>query len=115
MKIVYHKYKGIGTMTLSGRLDGPDTKRVKEALPVFLKRSKHLLIDCSELLYIDSSGLGALLSGLKIAIAQQGDIRLVNIGPKIKMTLELTGAIRLFQIYPTVKSARSGWTINKFN
>lgn len=110
MKIEYKIHNELGLMKISGRLDGPEAKRIKEAFRMNLDSNTNILVDCSELLYLDSSGLGALLSGLKNAIAESGDVRLAGITPKVKMTLDITGANRLFQIYPTVAAALTDWT-----
>ncbi len=110
MKKEYHKYKKLGLIHLSGRLDTVEAGDLKESLPFYLNNSKRLLLDLGQVSYMDSSGLGALLSGLKKAIAKDGDIRLANVRPKVKMTLEITGADRLFKSYPNVAGGLAAWS-----
>jgi len=92
-------------LKLTGRLAGAEVRATQEMVTDYLKRSNKLVIDCSELEYMDSSGLGALIFGLKSAMAQGGDLRLATLLAKVKMMIEITRADKIFKIYPTVDEA----------
>jgi anti-sigma B factor antagonist len=92
-------------LKLTGRLAGAEVRNIQKILTDHLKTSNNLIVDCSELEYMDSSGLGALIFGLKSAMARGGDLRLATILAKVKMMLEITRADKIFKIYPTVDEA----------
>lgn len=110
MKNEYHKFQELGIVKLHGRLDTMEATKLKEALFFYLKDSKRLLLDLDQVSYMDSSGLRALLFGLKKAIGVDGDIRLANIQPQVKMTLEITTADRLFKSYQSTDNGYTSWS-----
>ncbi len=96
---------GIPVIQIHGRLAGLETRKIRETLQPLIKVSGKLIIDCSRLEYIDSSGLGVLLEGLKMAISRKGDLRLAGLLAKVQMMMEITRADKIFNIYPTVDEA----------
>ncbi|WP_136806955.1 STAS domain-containing protein [Desulfosediminicola flagellatus] len=109
MKIEQQKHGDIQLLKFTGRLASSEAKTTKEELLNTLKTSSNIVIDCSELEYVDSTGLGTLVIGLKKALSQDGDLRLAAINAKVKMLLELTKADQVFKIYPTVNTAISSF------
>ena len=67
----------------------------------------HLVVDMGGVLFVDSSGLGALVSALKTLklIKGNGDIRLANVQPPVQALLELIRLHRVFANYPSVDQA----------
>lgn len=61
--------------------------------------AKHLLIDFSDVKFINSSGLGALAIALKVAREAQCDLALCQLNPQARMTLEISGMDQAFDIY----------------
>jgi anti-sigma B factor antagonist len=57
-------------------------------------------LDCSSLGFIDSSGLGALISLQKLAAGRNGSLRLIRPQPAVIQILELTRLHRIFEIVP---------------
>lgn len=70
-------------------------------------RSK-LVIDLSETTFLDSSGLGALISGLKSTRQAGGDLRLAAPTEQVQLVLKLTNMDRVLAEYPDVDSAYAG-------
>ncbi|MGK9476827.1 STAS domain-containing protein [Melioribacter sp. OK-6-Me] len=64
-----------------------------------------VIIDLSRVDFIDSTFLGALVSGLKRAINQSGDLKLVGLRPNVRAMFELTRLHRVFEVYPDINSA----------
>ena len=54
---------------------------------------------------VASSGLGALISGLKSARLAGGDLRIARPGPQVLTVLEFTSLNRVLQAYDSVESA----------
>lgn len=64
----------------------------------FLPSLKDIDIDCSGLEFLDSSGLGTLVSIQKLASERGGKMRLLKPGPTVMQVLELTRLHRVFEI-----------------
>lgn len=84
------------------RLDAHNANDLKVALlGLFDEGKKNLLVDLQEVRFIDSSGLGALVSGFKNAITHQGSLKLSSLQPQVKSMFELTRLHRVFDIFAT--------------
>lgn len=59
---------------------------------------RNIAIDLSEATFLDSCGLGALISLHKTACSRHGSVRLVNPAPAVQQILELTRMHRIFEI-----------------
>ena len=64
-----------------------------------------LVIDMSELDFIDSTGLGVLVGTLRRLRATGGDVRLAAARTGIARVFSVTGLDRVFSLYPTVDAA----------
>ena len=69
----------------------------------------HLVVDLHAVDFIDSSGLGALIGGLKSARQQGGDLRVARAGDQVRAVLKLTNLDRILAPYPTLDEAVDGW------
>jgi anti-sigma B factor antagonist len=67
--------------------------------------SARIVIDLSGTTFIDSSGLGALVSGLKAARQAGGDLRIAAPSKQVETVLELTNLNRVLRSYPSVDAA----------
>ena len=67
--------------------------------------STRLVIDLSSVDSIDSSGLGALISGLKAARQAGGDLRIAAPAAQVKAVLELTHLDRVLQSHDVADDA----------
>jgi anti-sigma B factor antagonist len=68
---------------------------------------RRLVVDLAEVSFIDSSGLGALVSALKTLKRSDhgGDVRLARVQPPVVSLLEIIRLNRVFATYPTVEQA----------
>ncbi len=64
-----------------------------------------LIIDLSEVEYIDSGGLSALLLARRQMVDNDGDVRLVGVRPEVQSLLSLTQLDRVFPSYATIAEA----------
>lgn len=91
------------------RLDAHNSPELKTAiLQQFDAEKKNLIIDLNEVRFIDSSGLGVLVSGFKNASARNGLLLLCALQPQVKSMFELTRLHRVFDIYETNEAALVG-------
>lgn len=98
MKTIVQEIDGKLVAVLSGELDTAAAVETEAALqPLFESEGKDLVIDCTELEYIASSGLRVLLNLLKSAKAKGERVVMKNVNEVIRDVLELTGFISLFE------------------
>ncbi|HUU58151.1 MAG TPA: STAS domain-containing protein [Phycisphaerae bacterium] len=64
-----------------------------------------IVLDLSQMEFISSLGLGAIITGYLKSRHHNGRIRLVNPRPAVRKLLEMTRLTKLFPIYPTVEQA----------
>jgi len=78
----------VTTVKCHGSLTAENTREIKDAVKPLIPQGGRIVIDLTDVDYMDSSGLGALV-GLKVSALHQGMVILqfVNMGPRI---LELT-------------------------
>jgi len=88
------------------RLDAHNSDELKAELNrIFEQGTKDILLDLKEVRFIDSSGLGVLVSGFKNASTRQGSLRLCGLQTQVKSMFELTRLHRVFDIFQTVDEA----------
>jgi len=84
--------------TLCGEMDTAAAQEAEEALaPLLNSKGKDILIDCTDLEYISSSGLRILLRILKQAQAAGSRVILKNVNDVIRDVLNLTGFMSIFE------------------
>jgi anti-sigma B factor antagonist len=91
-----------------GHLDIEVAAEFRHALIELIDEGQNqLIIDLGAVQFIDSAGLGALVSALKKlkALKQNGDIRLANVQPPVAALLEIIRLHRVFSSYPSVEQA----------
>ena len=86
-------------VTVEGRLDTPAAiKAQQEVAQLVEKANKQVVLDCSTLEYISSSGLRLFLTLRKEALAKGGKVIIENINEDIKKVFMMTGFYNLFEI-----------------
>lgn len=88
------------------RLDAHNSEELKaEMNRLFEAGSKELIVDLKEVRFIDSSGLGVLVSGFKNASTRQGSLKLSGLQTQVRSMFELTRLHRVFDIFQTIDEA----------
>lgn len=87
------------TASLKGDIDIYAAPELKEKLATMIETHKSdIVIDCKDLNYIDSTGLGALVALLKRAKDYDKGIRIINIKPYIRKLFTITGLEKIFSM-----------------
>lgn len=87
------------TAIIQGRLDTPAAvKAQQEITPLLENADKEILLDCSRLEYISSSGLRLFLTIRKETAAKGGKVIIENVSDDIKKVFMMTGFFNLFEI-----------------
>ena len=88
------------------RLDAHNSSELKtQMLTLFDDGKNNLVIDLQDVRFVDSSGLGSLVSGFKNASARSGNLKLCGLQPQVKSMFELTRLHRVFEIFPGSEEA----------
>lgn len=92
-----------------GRLNMVAAPRLREQLRDLVDSgSARLVVDLAATEFIDSSGLGALVSGLKAARQAGGDLRLASPTAQVRSVLSLTSLDRVLRTYDSADAAFDG-------
>ena len=97
---------GVAVLAVEGRINlvsAPDLRRAVQS--VVDEGSARVAVDLSAVEFIDSSGLGALVSGLKTARTAGGDLRLAAATDQVTSVLRLTNLDRILRVYPSPDDA----------
>jgi anti-sigma B factor antagonist len=87
-----------GAVLLTGRLDAAQSPAAQSFLD---KVQGTVTLNCSQLEYISSAGLGVLLKTQKRLMASSGKLRLVGLKPHLRDIFTYSGFDQLFEIEPT--------------
>lgn len=88
------------------RLDAHNSSDLKgQMLALFEEGKNNMVVDLHGVRFVDSSGLGALVSGFKNASARNGNLKLCGLQPQVQSMFELTRLHRVFEIFPDVGQA----------
>jgi anti-sigma B factor antagonist len=92
---------------LNGRIVlGEATTTLREVLQNLASQGqKKILLNLSEVSYIDSSGLGALVSGYTTITSQSGQLKLLNLTAKVQDLLQITKLLTVFEVFTDEASA----------
>lgn len=86
-------------------LDASNVTEFKRDLAPVLQAHSELVLDLARLRFVDSSGIGAILSCLRQLTARGGDLKLCGMSPQVRTVFELVRMHRVFEIYSTQKEA----------
>lgn len=80
-----------------GKLVTEHTAELRALVAPMIARGGRIILDFSDLDYVDSSGLGALV-GLKVSAIHKGlcKLELEHLGPRVKKLLSMTNLLQLF-------------------
>jgi anti-sigma B factor antagonist len=107
LTIASRDVNGVAVLDLSGRITlGEGSVQLRDAVRGLIARgSKNILLNMGEVSYIDSSGLGELVSAFTTAKNQQAEVKLLNLTKKVHDLLQLTKLYTVFDIKDDEASA----------
>ncbi len=93
-------------LAVRGEVDVYTAPRLRERLIELVSQGSHqVVVDLEGVDFLDSTGLGVLVGGLKRLRSHDGDMILVCTQPRILKVFEITGLTKVFSIHDTVESA----------
>lgn len=112
-------------MELTGRLEGKDTlvielrednldasnvREFRDSMQSLMHDHTRVVLDLSGVRFVDSSGLGALISCLRHVNGRNGDMRLCGLSHTVRALFELMRMHRVFHIHETRAEAVGSFT-----
>ncbi|AOP45516.1 STAS domain-containing protein [Streptomyces lydicus] len=95
-------------VTVTGELDHHTADLLRESLEGCLDDGyARLVVDCSRLEFMDSTGLNVLLGARLRAEAEGGGVHLAGMQPVVARVFEITGAEAVFTVHDSVDTALS--------
>jgi anti-sigma B factor antagonist len=106
MEITSERKTNSVLISLKGRFDAGAADDFKEKMGALTAQGiPYYVIDLSLVSYIDSGGLGSLVTSLRRVREKQGDIRIASLNDKVRKVFELTRVYRIFDIYDSSEAA----------
>src|SRR5580692_509376 len=106
LKLHMHVIDGMQVFELSGSLDIATSPTVRASLLDASARGDHrLIVDLTNVDFLDSTGLGALIGAQRRAKEFDGEVRLVVKEGQIVRLLRITGLLKIFAVYPSLNDA----------
>jgi len=96
-------YKQYKILHLSGEVDLHNSPQVRRCLLEILDKGNSVLVDFSQLKYIDSSGMATLVEALNIANKKKLTLTIVEAKGAPLQVLELTRLNQVFKLVDSVK------------
>jgi anti-sigma B factor antagonist len=112
MKVTTRQVDGVTILDLSGRITlGEGSVQLRDAIRDLLaKGSKLILLNLADVNYIDSSGIGELVSAYTTVRNQGGELKLLNLTKKVHDLLQITKLYTVFDVKDDEASAIASFT-----
>ena len=107
MKLTDRVQDGVVVLEPKGKImGGPDASLLKDKLMEYIdKDQKRIVIDLSGVDWMNSTGLGILISGYSTLRNHDGRLKLANVTEKIQSLLVITKLVSVFESHDSVAEA----------
>lgn len=93
---------------LSGEVDAYTAPELREMLiPLIEKENAEVLVDLSDIAYMDSTGLGIFIAGLKSSKKYNSTFKLSGLTPRVRRLFEITGLTDIMDLEEKVRGGLS--------
>jgi anti-anti-sigma factor len=106
MSVIERTENGVTVLVPAGRLDTQGAVGLNAALQQAMSEGRHrIVVDMSQVQYINSAGLRTLVDALIRNRRENGDVKLVALDQNVAHAFHTIGFDRLFAIYDTLEAA----------
>ncbi|MFH1700427.1 MAG: STAS domain-containing protein [Candidatus Zixiibacteriota bacterium] len=107
MKLNHFEKNGIVVIEPKGKImGGPESTALHDLLHDLIEQKKtNVVIDLGKVDWMNSTGLGLMISGLTTLRKSDGELRLANVTEKIQSLLTITKLITVFKSFDSVDEA----------
>ena len=112
MHIEVRQANEVRILDLKGRLTaGLGDQILRDAIDELLAEGRRrILLNLSEVSFLDSAGVGELVAGLKTSRRFQAELKLLNVGERVYSTLDMARLLPTFEIYNDESEAVRSYT-----
>lgn len=90
---------------IDGTLDTVTSTQAEKIISPLVDQEKHLIVDCTNLSYVNSTGLAFLLKCYIQMKRREGDFKIVNPNKLIYEIMDITGALNLLEVFKNQEEA----------
>jgi anti-sigma B factor antagonist len=98
-------HEGVAVLAVGGEADVVTAPQIRDALFAISERSPVVIVDFTDLSFIDSTALGVLIVARKRFGEAGGEVRLVGLQPHIRKVFDITGLTESFPIHVSLDEA----------
>jgi len=110
MEISRRDSEDIVILDVNGEIDLYNAPEIKDTINKLIEEKKYnVVINLDKVSYIDSSGIGALISSLSNLKKYQGGLKICNVSGSVRKVFELTKLTSFFEIYDSEQEAISAF------
>jgi anti-anti-sigma factor len=111
MHVELRQIQDVMILDLKGRLTaGLGDQILRDAIDELLAENrKKILLNLSEVAFVDSAGIGELVAGLKTARRFGAELKLLNLGERVYSTLDMARLLPTFETYDQEAEAISSF------
>ncbi|MBP7583580.1 MAG: STAS domain-containing protein [Spirochaetes bacterium] len=93
-------------LDITGEIDLYNAPEIKDIINKLIEEQKYnVIINLEKVSYIDSSGIGALISSLSNLKKYQGGLKIINVYASVRKVFELTKLTSFFEIFDAEEDA----------
>lgn len=106
MQISIREVDSIPVISISGEVDLYNAKEIKQVLDQKIQEGKYeIVVDVSEVPFMDSSGIGTLVTGMYKLRKYYGGLKVAGISGSVAKVFKLTGMESHLQVYESIEEA----------
>jgi anti-sigma B factor antagonist len=112
MQIAERENGAVTVLDLSGKITlGEDGNLLKDKLQSLLHQNKkNILFNLAQVSYVDSAGLGAIVSAYTTVTREGGTLKLANVTKKLQDLLSITKLLTVFETFDSEDEALRSYT-----
>jgi len=106
MKIAEDKQDGVLISRIEGEININSSPELRKAFDDYIRRkTKKIVVDFSQVTYVDSSGLATLVELFQRLKKIGGKLRICSLSEKVRNVFEITRLVSIFEIYDDAEKA----------
>ena len=115
LKMIDRQIAGVTVVDISGRIVlGEETALLRNTIRDLIARGqKNILLNLGEVPYIDSSGIGELVSAFTAVRREGGDVKLLDLTKKVRDVLQIVKVITIFDVFDNEPAALNAFARQK--
>lgn len=108
MSFPVENFENYSVVSLKGEVDLNNSPDARKVILNCLKKNRNVMVDLSEVQYIDSSGVASLVEGFQYARSKDLDFGLVGVSEAAMSVLKLARLDQVFHIYDSLEDRVGG-------